>query len=289
MSGRPPSLCWAALLVALATGCGGTEDTPDGSGEERGRTIGGPGENEPRLETDWNQEWEDIDRNDRGEPYPEQVAMWVTERRNFVEKCLRHDPPAITQARELLEAILAKVPDSSKDRFLLGQCLFAEARYWWGWADITAWEMARVQVDKKEPDIKGGAAMSDEQVKARLAALKRDLDRFLTELDKAGPRALQCFTAYRSQRPDDKRVLDYVWKLHFFMQNYPEARRWLDIVLQEMEAAGIPEREPLRQEYTMLRAEIDDQIADRKLNGQRFQPVRPQNRDRFQPTRRPGD
>jgi hypothetical protein len=284
------SLRWAALLVALLVGCGGTEETPESRGDGRGQAIGGPGENEPRLPTDWKHVWEDIDRNDRGEPYPEQVARWVTERRNFVEKCLRNEPtPAVTQAREVLEEILSKVPDSSKDRFLLGQCLFAEARYWWGWADITAWEMARVQLDKTEPETKGGAPMTDEQVKQRVAALKRELDRLLVELDGVAPRALQTFTSYRAQRPDDKRVLDYIWKLHFFLQNYPEARRWLDIVLQEMEAAGVPEREPLRQEYTLLREEIDEQLADRKLNGQRFQPVRPQNRDRFRSSRRPGD
>lgn len=287
MSRRCPHLTLA--LAALLVGCGGPEDKPDGgTGEGRGQQVGGPGEHEPRLEAEWKQEWEDIDRNDRGEPYPEQVAMWVTERRNFVEKCLRHDPPAVTQAREVLQQILDKVPDSSKDRFLLGQCLFAEARYWWGWADVTAWEMARVQLDKTEPETKGGASMTDEQVKQRVAALKRDLDKLLVELDDVGPRALQTFTSYRAQRPDDKRVLDYIWKLHFFLQNYAEARRWLDIVLQEMEAAGVPEREPLRQEYTLLRQEIDEQLADRKLNGQRFQPVRPQNRDRFKPTRAPG-
>lgn len=237
---------------------------------------------EPIIETDFKFEWDDIDKDSRGMRDTEEVAMWVTERRNAVDACLRAEPvPAMHQAVGLLEQILARVPDSSRDRFKLGQCTFAEAAHWFRLADGESWEMNRLETQRTAPAEDGGAALTDDEVKARIAEIRKVFDLLLDRLNQTASRSLNLFTIYRQARPDDKRVFDYVWKLYFYLQNFPEALRWLDFVLAEMDSAGVPREEPLRQDYLMLRKEILDRMMDAQTNQGGFRPVQPLVRSRI--------
>lgn len=279
-----------AAALALA-GCGSGEKEPDRPETPTGPKLVIPRDNEPRMTPDFDLEWEDIDRNDRGDLDPEEVARWVIERRNFVEACLKQSPQAIGQAMQVLEEVVAKVPDSSRDRYTLAQCVFSEAAYWFRFADSYAWEMNRLRVDRTAHRDEGGHALSEEEVEAKVADLRKKFDLMLVNLEERSKRALALFTVYRQQRPDDKSVYDYLFKCHFFLQNYEEARRWLELVLHEMNAAGIPPHDPVRQDYTLLLAEVKDQMADARIQGG-FRKVEPTIRDRLRVGEggaRPGD
>lgn len=269
------STIWIALALGLA-GCGSTETQP----ETRPAGMYIPREHEKRVEFDFQLDWEDIERNDRGDLDPEQVARWVIERRNAVETCLKQSPQSIAQAMEILEDMVAKVPDSSRDRYTLAQCVFSEAAYWFRFADSYAWEMNRLKLERTSHQSEGSRQLSDEEVEEKVADLRKKFDLMLANLNERSKRALALFLVYRQQRPDDKSVYDYIFKCHFFLQNYDEARRWLELVLYEMDMAGIPRQDPLRQDYSLLLAEVKEQMADAKLEGG-FRKVEPTIRDRL--------
>jgi hypothetical protein len=273
---------YAATLAVLALvlgGCSSSEDEPERTPTPDGPAIVLPRENEPRLEISFSRQWSDIDRNEKGELDPEQVAEWVVERRNAVQRCMRNVPQAVGQAMEILDEIVSRVSDSSRDRYLLAQCVFAEAAYWWRLADGYAWEMNRLELDRTARDDEGGHKLTDDEVKAKIAELRGVFDLLLVNVNKSAQRALNLFTVYRQQRPDDKSVYDFMWKLHFYLQNFVEAQRWLDLVLTELDLAGVPEHDPLRQDYRALRLEIVDRITEQRLGN--FQPVKPTVRDRM--------
>ncbi|MCO5169895.1 MAG: hypothetical protein M9894_26455 [Planctomycetes bacterium] len=275
---RLPAVTLTLAALALG-GCASSEPTEDELPKvDEPAVVLPPG---PRLKFDFELEWSDIDRERRtGARDPEQVARWVTERRNAVQQCLRNEPTqAVRQAIELLEEILSKVPDSSRDRYLLAQCMFFEASYWFRLADSYAWEMNRLELDRTAHQSDGGRALSDEEVAAKVAELRKVFDLLLVNLNRSAGRSLSLFASYRQQRADDKSVYDYLWKLHFYLQNYVEAQRWLDQVLHEMDLAGIPERDPLRQDYRELRKEILERVTEQRLG--QFQPVKPFVRDRM--------
>lgn len=281
------ALIVCAALLTLG-GCESTPETPPVDPNAGPRAVIN-WKHEPVIETDFQIEWDDIEKNSRGQRDTEQVAMWVTERRNAVDACLRAEPiPATHQAVGLLEQILARVPDSSRDRFMLAQCTFAEAAHWYRLADGEAWEMNRLETERTAPREQGGGALTDEEVKAQISEIRKDFDLLLDELNRTASRSLTLFTTYRQVRPDDKRVYDYVWKLYFFLQNFPEALRWLDYVLAEMDSAGVPPEEPLRQDYRMLRKEILDRMMDAQTTGGGFRPVQPLVRNRIAVQPAPG-
>jgi hypothetical protein len=268
------------ILVALAVGlvgCNSAEETP-----ERPPGMYIPREHEKRIKFDFETDWEDIDRTKRGDLDPEQVARWVIERRNAVETCLKQSPQSIGQAMELLEDLVAKVPDSSRDRYTLAQCVFSEAAYWFRFADSYAWEMNRLRVEPRSHPSEGLPVrnLTPEEVEAKIADLRAKFDMMLVNLNERARRALNLFLVYRQQRPDDKSVYDYIFKCNFFLQNYDEARRWLELVLHEMDMAGIPRQDPLRQDYTLLLAEVKEQMADARLEGG-FRKVEPTIHDRL--------
>lgn len=275
-----------AGLLALV-GCGGPETKDDPGKGPKGQPPledrGGNRPEEPRVEENLTLQWDEIERDDRGIPDAEEVATWVAERRRLVERCLNNDPQAVTQARETLEEIVKRVPDSSKDRYLLAKCLFSETAYWWRVTDVTAWEMGRLQLDKTPHDSEGlppGTKLTPEEIEQRLAKLRPVLDRNLRALNEAGALAMKSFALYRQQRPDDKSIYEYVWRLNFFLQDYEEARRWLQLVIYEMDQAGVPAADPDRKGYEDLATEITERIADARM-GKGFQPVRPMSRDRL--------
>lgn len=272
---------WASALLALAlAGCGSTEETPEGPRGPQGPRgpVSIDYSTERRIETDFSLDWDDIERNERGELDPEQVAQWVVERHNAVERCLREQPQVVGQAKELLEEILSKVPDDSKDRFLLAQCVFSEAAYFFRLADGAGWEISRLREDRTARQEEGGHPLSDEEIEARVTTLRLWLEAYVEQLNATAHKALSHFTLYWNQRPDDKRVYDYLWKLHFFLQDYVEAKRWLDKVIYEMDAAGVPENEPVREDYVALRGVIAEAIAEQRTGG--FQPILPRSRAR---------
>lgn len=266
------------LLVALALGLAGCNSTEKPPERPAGMYI--DRSQEKRLDFDFKVEWDDIERNDRGDLDPEEVARWVIERRNAVETCLKQSPQSIGQAMEILEEMVARVPDSSRDRYSLAQCVFSEAAYWFRFADSYAWEMNRLQAERTAHQSEGGGVLTEDEVKAKVADLRRKFDLMLTNLNDRAKRALSLFLVYRQQRPDDKSVYDYIFKCNFFLQNYEEARRWLELVLHEMDQAGIPRQDPLRQDYTLLLAEVKEQMADARLEGG-FRKVEPTIRDRL--------
>lgn len=272
-------LATAALIALILCGCGSTEEAPDPGPTSDEPAIVLDRSKEPRIDVEFEHEWKEIDRNSKGELDPEQVAEWVVERRNAVQRCLRVEPQAVGQAMEILEQIISKVSDSSRDRYLLAQCVFAEAAYWWRLADGYAWEMNRLQLDRTAHASEGGHKLTDDEVKEKIADLRRTFDLLLVNVNKSSNRALSLFTVYRQQRPDDRSVYDYIWKLHFFAQNFVEAQRWLDLVLHEMDMAGVPQQDPLRQDYAALRLEIVDRITEQRLG--QFQPIKPTVRDRM--------
>lgn len=265
------------VLALVLSGCATTEESPDPRPGAEGQVL--DLDRGPRLDIDFRHDWQDIDRNAKGELDPEQVAAWVVERRNAVHRCLRHQPQAIGQAMEILEEILSKVSDSSRDRYLLAQCVFAEAAYWFRQADGCAWEMNRLLFERTAHPDEGGGRLTDEEVDQKVAALREFFDHLLVNVNRTSQRALNLFTVYYRQRPDDRSVYDYLWKLHFFMQNFAEAQRWLDLVIREMDLAGVPEHDPLRQDYVALRREILDRITEQRLG--QFSPVKPTIRDRM--------
>jgi len=254
----------AALALALA-GCNGAETDPDA----------GPDviEYEPpprpmsRIELDYEWEWEDIDRLDNGERDPEEVAMWVAERNRTVQRCLNQEPPALYQAIEVLKEILARVPSSSRDRGLLAQCYFADAAYWFKVADNIAWEMDRLLAERTLPNWEGGARLTDAEVEKLVSDYRAFLEKANRNLEIASRNSLRAFTRYAQARPDDKGVYDFVWKLHFYLQNYDESLRWLNLVIHEMDLAEVPDQEPLRQRYTDIRDQMVDYLADRRIEG----------------------
>lgn len=268
----------AAVLALVLCGCGSTEETPEQPALD-GPAIVIDRRKEPRLDVDFEHEWKDIDRDSKGELDAEEVAAWVVERRNAVQRCLRMEPQAVGQAMEILEEILSKVSDSSRDRYLLAQCVFSEAAYWFRLADGYAWEMNRLQYQRTAHPDEGGRQLTDDEVKDKIAELREIFDLLLVNVNRSSQRGLNLFTVYRQQRPDDKSVYDYIWKLYFFSQNFPEAQRWLDLVLHEMNMAGVPEQDPLRQDYVALRREILDRITEQRLG--QFTPVKPTVRDRM--------
>ncbi|RMG06299.1 MAG: hypothetical protein D6731_26180 [Planctomycetota bacterium] len=257
-------LASGALAGCASSGAGGTAPAP----HPNRITVNVGGRPTQHLDLDpFELEWDDIEVDDTGERSATQVARWVRMRHDAALRCLRADPPDYEQAGELLQEILRRVPDSSRDRSLLAQLFFADAAYWWRTADAVAWEMERVALESTAAP--NGPPLTDEEVKQLLSEYQPYRDRANENVRKAARESLKHFELYRRLRPDDKSVLDFVWKLHFFLQDYELALRWLDYVLREMDTAGVPPQEPLRVDYETIRKDIANYLAERKLDPSR--------------------
>lgn len=260
---------WPALALALALAAGACS-TP----EPRPRDdLRAELPETPRLDVSFSLQWDSISRNDKGERDAEQVARWVTERRNAVERCLRHEPQALLQAQEILEEILSKVSDVSRDRLLLAQLYFANATVYYRSADVQFFEITRLRTEKRLLPDEGGRALDDDEVERLVAEHQPSFEANLLRLNEWANRALAQFTMYQRMRPDDKSVYDYLWKLYFFLQNYEESLRWLDQVLRELDLRGVPQDEPIPQDYRRYRARIAEFVADQRIHG--LKPIRP--------------
>lgn len=214
---------------------------------------------------DFDYEFSDIELSKSGEPDAFEVAQWRKHRHEAALRCLRATPPDYDQARSLLEEIVRNVPSASRDQALLAQLNFSDAAYWYQVGDRVAWEMRRVEFEKTaEPN---GPTLDDKQLKELLASFKPYLERASEKLEKHAKDSLRSFEAYRRIRPDDKAVSDFVWKLYFYLQDYERALQWLDYVLREMDLAEVPEEEPIRADYTVIRKAIVTYLAESKLQG----------------------
>ena len=268
----------APFLVLLLAACGGSETTPEGErgAEQTGQTgsklptfvpppeLGG----DARKSLDFDYEWDDLDRTRDGARDPFEVAKWVTERSKEAGKAVSDRPPRVKQAIELLTEIVDKVPDSSKDLRLLGECYFFCAAWWFKSADAVAWEQLRLVTERTLPRTDPDAPIVvleqeaiDKLVKEYAAYGQKANQQVRTLAEEA----LVQFARYRQLRPDDKMVYDYVWKLYFYLQNYTESLKWLDALLIEMDAVDF--RGPERNEYEAIRNSMRDELATMKIKG----------------------
>lgn len=268
----------AAFLALVLAACGNGEKKPDGGQGGAERADGGgklptfipPPElgGDERVETDFSYEWESLDRNDEGERDSFEIARWVTERSKEAGKAVSAKPPRVKQAIEILTEILDKVPDSSKDARLLGECYFFCAAWWFKSADTVAWEHLRLleQRTLPRPEPSSPVVVLDQK------AIDKLVKEYTAYSQKANQqvrvlaqKALDQFESYHRLRPDDKMIYDYVWKLYFYLQNYTESLRWLDALLVEMDAADF--RGPARAQYISIRDSMRDELATMKLQG----------------------
>ncbi len=258
---------WWVLLPALALlGCGssGEEPEPETPSDKVEVKLTGP--REQRLDFDeFEYEWADLDSDARGRKDSYDVARWVTERHNAALRCLQAEPPAITQAVDLLEEILRRVPDSSKVRFLAAQTQFSLAAYWFRAADAIHYDMAWVDYKHELPPSKGGAPLTEEEIDEFFASAEPQFQAALERLHGHARQSLGHYLRYRTQRPDDKSIADKLWRLYFFLQDYTRSLDWLNYVLAEMDVAEMPEEEPLRREYTQIRRMIQRHLAEASL------------------------
>jgi len=258
------------LLSAALTGCG---STPDGPG---GRSDAGDSDRitvqikEPPNQTlalePFKIDWSDIEIDDKGERDSYEVARWATERHNAVMRCLNLQPPARVQALQILEDLLSKVPNSSRDRFLLGRTRFTEAAYWFQAADAVAYNTSWVQNMKQTPPSAGSRSLTDEEVEELVAGYKPWLEYANRRLRETSGEAIKHFTLYRELRPDDKSILEFVWRLFFYQQQYDNALKWLEYLLGEMDAAEVPAEEPRRREYALIRERLRDYLVNLTLD-----------------------
>lgn len=271
-----------ALLLAGLAGCGSTDGTSEPEAPDKVTvSLHGPPEQTLELE-DFEFDWEDLPVDDRGNKSAYELAVWVTERENAARRCLRADPPATTQAIRLLEEVLRRVPDSSKVRLLLAQTRFRLASYWWQATNAIHYDMAWVDYKNELPPAKGSRKLTDEEVVEFIASSTPEFERSLQQQRKHAQAALEHYLIYRSQRPDDKRVIDALWKLYYYVQDYARSLQALDYMLAEMEASEVPEEEPIRREYEAIREGIVRYLAKRRLAG-RQTPAEPTRAERVDP------
>lgn len=265
-----------AALLALA-GCQSSEETPSTS-EETPTNLPSfvpPPPLADRAEPDFDTDWDDV-RGLKGGERDYQIAVWVTERRNFVLEGLRVKRPRLVQAIEILNEVLDKVPDDSRDRLLLATCYFHAAAWWFKQADVVAWENARLLTERTLPRTSREAkvvVLEPEAIEKLAKEYNAYLDHANSQVRTLADAGLREFAKYRQQRPDDKVVFDYVWKLYFYLQNYTESLRWLEGVLHEMDLADVPQSDPIRQDYVAIRDSMQNELATMRMQGKA--PTRP--------------
>ena len=269
------TLRWATCLLLLC-GCGSAETAPEGAGGgAQLPTFVPPPPLDDRVELDWDVEWADV-RDLKGGDRDYETAVWVTERRKAALEGLQEKRPRLTQAIEILQEVIDKVPDDSRDRRLLAECYFLAAAWWFKQADVVAWESLRLISERTLPRSSRNApivVLDDAAVEKLTTEYNAYLDKANTQVATLAELALHEFARYRQQRPDDKVVFDYVWKLYFYLQNYKESLRWLEAVLYEMDLAEVPPQDILRQDYTAIRNELRNELATMRIEGRA--PARP--------------
>lgn len=260
----PLALMGAALLV----GCSSTptDEDPEGVGNKHWKLDAPP--NKTLELDDFEHEWTDLDRDPQGRKDSYQVALWATERHNMAMRCLRSEPPARIQAARILNEVLERVPESSKDRYQLAVLRFREAAYWYRAADAVAWHMDMIRTYRRTaPPDKKGRELSEKEVEEALERGRPVLKEANERLKLRASESLKHFERYQQMRPDDKRILDVVWKLHFYLQNYDLALRWLDHLMAEFDRQGVPRTEPQLKDYEYIKERLQTYLANLRIQG----------------------
>lgn len=216
---------------------------------------------------DFEYEWDDLERDDKGIVSAYEKALWVTERHNEALRLINLEPiPARIQAKEILQEILIHDASISRSRFVLARILFLEAAYWFRAVDHWGYYMTWLIEKRFSPD-EPDRTLSDAELDEALAKVRpkiKEGNRFVKE---AGEAALRHFTRYRGQRPDDDQIVDYVWKLNVYLQNYRQALQWLEYLLAAWDQREISEEDPARKEYEAIRRDLENYLAEVQIEG----------------------
>jgi hypothetical protein len=266
-----------AVVALTAVGCSSTEDGEGELTRDPNSLYTPPPRPSREVEFDFEHEWNEIERLDgSGDKDPVEVAQWVRERVKAAEDCLKAvpgQPPAVVQAIELLEEVRIRVPDSSYPRYLLATCYFQDAAYWFRAADLTAYAMDyllienRLPITDSEGGVNEGAPLSDEDKQRLTTEFQTYLARANSQVKVVARNSLNEFMVYRQTRPDDRRVIAYVWKLHFMLQEYEESLRWLDYAIHLLDVNEVPQTDPLRRQWAQISDVIRDYLTSLRIQG----------------------
>ena len=256
----------ATLLAAtlLPLGCSSTDGTPDDR-----PSYSGPYGLDNRIEVDFDQDWEDVEITRTGDKDPEQKAFFVTQRRNAALRCIKSDPPCLLQAIEILDEILRHVPEASEPQLLMATTQYQIAAYWFKVADVIAWNMQYINVNRRTPTDEYGrqVELDDAEVEALLDDYRPYLERANQGTRRAAEASIRHFTIYQRLHPEDMAIHEYVWRLHFFLQNYEEALTWLTAVIGRMDRQEVDRDDPTRVKHAQVKKAIEDYLANLKLTG----------------------
>ncbi|MEZ6189248.1 MAG: hypothetical protein R3F62_30130 [Planctomycetota bacterium] len=253
-----------AALALCVLGCQSTPEQPDRP------TYSGPYGLDNRIDVEFDQTWEEIEVTRTGEKDATQKAFFVTQRRNAALRCIKADPPCLLQAIEILDDILSHVPDASEPQLLMARTQFQIAAYWFKVADVIAWNMQYIDYNRKTPEDEYGrqVELSDDEVEGLVADYKPWLDRANQGIRRAAEASIKHFTIYQRLHPEDLAIHEYVWRLHFFLQNYQEALTWLKAVLARMDRQEVEPEDPIRVKHEQIRQAIEDYLANLRLTGE---------------------
>lgn len=218
---------------------------------------------------DFEWDWEDLDRDDQGRVNAYDKARWVTERHNEALRLINMEPiPARIQGKEILEEILRRDPGITRSRFVLARILFLEAAYWYRLVDHWGYYMTWLIV-KRFPPENPERTLSDEELEEALTKVRPKVEEGNRFLRTSAEAALRHFTRYSGSRPDDQQIIDYVWKLNLYLQNYREALGALQYLLAEWEAQDMSSKDPARIKYMEIRDRLENYLAEVEIEGTR--------------------
>lgn len=261
-----------AVLLALTLwglcGCASSDDGPKGEPTEITVYLEAP----PNVHIevrDFEWEWDDLGRDDQGRVNAYEKARWVTERHNEAIRLINLEPiPARIQGKEILEEILRRDPGITRSRFVLARILFLEAAYWYRLVDHWGYYMTWLIVKRFAPD-DPERTLTDAELEETLSKVRPKVEEGNKFLKQSAEGALRHFTRYSGSRPDDQQIVDYVWKLHLYLQNYREALRWLQFLLSEWDAQDLSSKDPARLNYVEIRDRLENYLAEVEIEGTR--------------------
>lgn len=258
-----PRLLLAAAAL-LAVGCSSVDEQPDRP------SYSGPYGLDNRIDVEFDFTWDEIEVTRTGDKSPADKAFFVTQRKNAAMRCIKSDPPCLLQAIEILDEILRYVPEASEPQLMMATTQYQIAAYWFKVADVIAWNMQFVSVNRRTPKDEYGreVKLSDEDVEGLLGDYEPYLERANQGIRRAAEASLRHFTIYQRLHPEDKALHEYVWRLHFFLQNYREALTWLEAVIARMDRQEVPAEDPTRVKHTQVKQAIEDYLANLKLTGE---------------------
>jgi len=307
LSRLDPSRIAALLLGVALLGCQAARSTrDDGAADDPNSPIltnfqgddlyaNLPDSRVPKIKDD-DPSLQDVKADD----HYEKVAMWAKERRDIITWCInehvdvtneygqpdhmyRHVWPEdkerrpqtrFDQALAISFRVVERIPDNTPERGRLAQCLFNKgSACFWG---IDAC-MNRIHVlmgemgdDRKNPKFPKNVA-EIEKLDKLADKLKKDM--FIYH-----GLALTNFNRFMTETPMNKKILDYIWKIHFELGNFRESVRVMNQLLDEDILT-----DEKRTEYIGIRKEINDYLVEREINKDAPKPGLKRSKDDEQP------